>query len=385
MKKPIKKTWVIASALTIGMAVLTPLQAGATSVEPTNGVTVQIEQQITGTIKSISDDGMYLKGRDGKNYYISFYKFSEEQHVKMNLVEGQEITVEGNVVEDYSDFYTFEVYKKELPKGVTNEELTKLEKMFNEVKKLEKEASKAEENKAFEEAEKKYEEIRKIYSDMNKITNPYYLANWQPQPFEEYIENYGFSEKNIVIAESDKKQLKVIYEEWVKLEKDGQEEKANNKYDEFSKILQPYFDELYPPQPFEDFMERLDLDIPTETLAKLKPIYEDAQKAEKVENYELSEKLWSEFSDIIDQFIKPEPFEEYIANYDDFEISATDKKQLKQLYEEALKLDKKEEQEKIRENWEAFHNILDTYFKANKEVLISPSKVIVNGQEYLLQ
>ncbi|MGE7674201.1 hypothetical protein ACQKMV_11560 [Lysinibacillus sp. NPDC094403] len=384
MKKPIKKTWMIASALTIGMAVLTPLQAGATSVEPTNGVTVQIEQQITGAIKSISDDGMYLKGRDGKNYYISFYKFSEEQRLKMNLVEGQEITVEGNVVEDYSDFYTFEVYKKELPKGVTNEELTKLEKMFNEVKKLEKEASKAEENKAFEEAEKKYEEIRKIYSDMNKITNPYYLANWQPQPFEEYIENYGFSEKNIVIAESDKKQLKVIYEEWVKLEKDGQEEKSNNKYDEFSKILQPYFDELYPPQPFEDFMERLDLDIPTETLAILKPIYEDAQKAEKVENYELSEKLWSEFSNIIDQFVKPEPFEEYIANYD-FEISDTDKKQLKQLYEEALKLDKKEEQEKIRENWEAFHNILDTYFKANKEVLISPSKVIVNGQEYLLQ
>lgn len=79
MKKPIKKTWMIASALTIGMAVLTPLQAGATAVEPTNGVTVQIEQQVTGTIQGISDDGLFLKGRDGKNYYINFYKFSEEQ------------------------------------------------------------------------------------------------------------------------------------------------------------------------------------------------------------------------------------------------------------------------------------------------------------------
>ncbi|MFJ7916243.1 MULTISPECIES: hypothetical protein [unclassified Lysinibacillus] len=113
MKKPIKKTWMIASALTIGMAVLTPLQAAATAVEPTNDVTVQIEQQISGTIKDINGDGINLKGKDGKNYYISFNKFSEEQLANLNLVEGHEITVEGNVVEDYSDFYTFEVYIKE--------------------------------------------------------------------------------------------------------------------------------------------------------------------------------------------------------------------------------------------------------------------------------
>ncbi|MFJ8102954.1 hypothetical protein [Lysinibacillus sp. NPDC096212] len=384
MKEPIKKTWMIASALTIGMAVLTPLQAGATAVEPTNGVTVQIEQQVTGTIKSISDDGMYLKDRDGKNYYISFYKFSEEQLDKMNLVEGQEITVEGSVVEYYSDFYTFEAYKKDLPKEVTNEELTKLEKMFNEVKKLEKVAFKAMENKAFEEADKIYEEISEISRDMRKITNPYYIANWQPIPFEEYIENLGFSEKNIVIEENDKKQLKVIYEEWVKLEKDGQEENAYGKYDELHKILEPYIAELYPPQTFEEYMEGKEFDIPAETLVKLKTIYEDAQKAEKAKNDELAEKTWNEFYEIIDQFFKPQPFEEYMADFD-FKVSEADSKQLKQLYEEAIKLDKKEEAEKIRENWEAFHIILEPYFKANKEILISPSKLTVNGQDYLPQ
>lgn len=68
MKKTSKKSWMIASALTIGMAVLTPLQAGATSVEPTNGVTVQIEQQITGTIKSFNGVGIGIKGINGKNY-----------------------------------------------------------------------------------------------------------------------------------------------------------------------------------------------------------------------------------------------------------------------------------------------------------------------------
>jgi len=381
MKKPIKKTWMIASALTIGMAVLTPLQAGATSVEPTNGVTVQIEQQITGTIKGIYGDGIDLKGRDGKNYYISFYKFSDEQIEKMNFVEGQEITVEGSVAEDYLDFFTFEAYKKGLPKEVTEEELTKLEKLFIEMKKLQKELSK---EMTEEELEKKFEEIDKIHQDMYKITKPYILANWEPQTFEEYIGDYGFSEKNIVIAEHDKKQLKATYEEWVKLEKDGQEEQANEKMDEFYEILQPYLDELYPPQTFEEYMEDMELDIPAETLVKLKNIYEDVRKAEKDDNPELFDKLFGEFYDIINQFIKPQTFEEYMADFE-FEVNEADSKQLKQLYEEILKLDNKEEQAKIDEKWEAFHNILEPYFKANKEILISASKVTINGQEYLPQ
>ncbi|MGE7674202.1 hypothetical protein ACQKMV_11565 [Lysinibacillus sp. NPDC094403] len=382
MKKPIKKTWMIASALTIGMAVLTPLQAGATSVEPTNGATVQIEQQITGTIKNIYGDGMDLKSRDGKNYYISFYKFSEEQLEKMNLVEGQEITVEGSVAEDYSDFNTFEVYKRNLPKEVTVEDLTKLEKMFNELKKLEKEASKVTDNE--EMLEKIYEKMNAVYTDMSKITKPYFLAIWEPQTFEEYLKEFGFSEKNIVIAEKDKKDLKAIYEEWVKLEKADQEEKSNEKMDEFYKILQPYLEELYPPQTFEEYMEDMKLDIPAETLAKLKNIYKDAQKADKDDKAELSEKLWGEFYEILDQFIKPQTFEEFMADFD-FKVSEADSKQLKQLYEEILKLDKKEEQAKIEEKWDAFHNILEPYYKANKEILISVSKVIINGKEYLPQ
>jgi len=384
MKTPIKKSWMIASALTIGMAVLTPLQAGATSVEPTTDVTVQIEQQITGTIKSIHGDGIELKGRDGKNYYISFYKFSEEQLEQMNLVEGQEITVEGGVVEDYSDFYTFEVFKKYLPKGVPNEELTKLEKMFSEVKKLEKEASKSIANKEMEEAEKKFEEMNKIYEEMYKITKPYYIASWQPQPFEEMLEEYGFSEKNIVIAENDKKELKTIYEELVKLTKDGQEEKSTEKMQAFNKILQPYLDELYPPETFEEYIEGFNLDISAENLAKLKTIYEDVRKAEKDDNSELLSKLWEEFYDTLDQFIIPPTFEEYMSNFE-FKVNKADNKQLKQLYDEILKLDNKEDSAKLEEKWEAFHNILEPYFEANRDILISASKLSINGQEYLPQ
>ncbi|WP_374967106.1 hypothetical protein [Lysinibacillus sp. RS5] len=388
MNKPIKKTWMLASALTIGMAVLTPLSAGAEEIKTTDSsssITVQLEHKITGTIKDIYGDGMNLKGNDGKNYFISFYKFPAEQLEKMNLVEGQEISVEGSVVESYSDFYTFEVFKKELPKEVTKEDLTKLEKMFNDIKKLEKEVSAEIEKEATEEEiEKKYEEIEKIHEEMYKIAKPYILANWQPQTFEEYIEDFGFKEKNIVIKENDITQLKPIYAEWVKLQKNGDDEKATEKMDEFYKILQPYLDELYPPQTFEEYMEGWELDIPTETLAKLKTIYENAQKAEKEEDVELSEKLWEEFHQLIIPFIKPVTFEEYMSDFE-FEISEADQKQLKSLYEEALALDKKEDVEKAQEKWEAFYKILDPYFEANKDTLISASKVTINGQEYLAQ
>ncbi|MFJ7889230.1 hypothetical protein ACIQYL_14200 [Lysinibacillus xylanilyticus] len=383
MKKTSKKSWIIASALTIGMAVLTPLQAGATSVEPTNGVTVQIQQQITGTIKSFNGVGVGIKGRDGKNYYVSFSKFSDEQVKQMRkiIVEGQEITVEGGIVEHYADFYTFEDYKKELPKNIPNEELKKLEKMFSEVKKLEKEASKTKDKK---ESEKKYEEFHKLWEEMFQITKPYILANWQPQPFNVFLEYYyEFSENNIVIAENDKKKLKDIYEEWVKLEKDGQEEKSEEKMKEFKKVLRPYLDELNPPETFEKYIEGVNLEISAKDLAKLKTIYEDSQKAERDENYELYNKLSLEFYNILNQFIIPQTFEEYMSSRYEFKVNKADSKQLKQLYEEILKLDEKEDSTKVEEKWGAFDNILEPYLEANKEILISASKLTINGQEYL--
>ncbi|MGE7943105.1 hypothetical protein ACQKNB_13545 [Lysinibacillus xylanilyticus] len=388
MNKPIKRTWMLASALTLGMAVLTPLSAGAEEIKTTDSnssITVQLEQKITGTVKDFSWDGINLKGNDGKNYYIGLDKFSSEQLEKMKFIEGQEISVEGNVLESFSDFYTFDVYKKGLPKEVTKEDLTKLEKMFNEIKKLEKEVSAEIEKEATEEEiEKKYEEIEKIHEEMNKITKPYILANWQPQTFEEFIQDYEFKENNIVIKENDITQLKAVYAEWVKLYKNGDEEKASEKLDEFYKILQPYLEELYPPQTFEEFMEGMELDIPTETLAKLKTIYENILKAYKEENMELSEKLWGEFDQIIRVFIKPVTFEEYMSDFE-FEISEADKKQLKPLYEEASALDKKEDYEKAQEKWDAFYKILEPYFEANKDTLIAASKVTINGQEYLAQ
>ncbi len=76
--------------------------------------------------------------------------------------------------------------------------------MFNEMKKLEKEINE-DNDYSVEEIEKKFEEMDKIYAEMFKIEKPYVLANWLPKPFDEYIEDYGFNESNIVIKENDKK------------------------------------------------------------------------------------------------------------------------------------------------------------------------------------
>lgn len=367
MKKPAKKTWLLASALTLGMAVLTPLQAGATAVDTTNNVTIQIEQKITGTIKYFDGSSITLKGTDGKNYYIGLHNFSDKQIEQLKLAEGQEILVEGSIVKDYSDFFTFAVYKKSLPKEVTKEELVQLEKLFSDMKKAEKEEN--------------YEEMERIYVAMDNITRPYELANWQPEPFEEFINEAAFAEKNIVIKAQDKEQLKTLYSNWIKYVKENKTDEASENIDKIFTILEPYYQELYPPLTFEEYMADMNVDLTKEELAKLKTLYEEAQKAEKDKDEELAMKKWDEFYEILRPHFKPVPFEEYMADIE-FSISNADYAKLKQHYEEAVALEQKGEDEKAGEQWEAFYKVLDPYYEANREILISPSKLTFNGQDF---
>ncbi|MFW7187106.1 hypothetical protein [Lysinibacillus sp. BNK-21] len=367
MKKPAKKTWLLASALTLGMAVLTPLQAGATAVDTTNNVTIQIEQKITGTIKYFDGGSITLKGTDGKNYYIGLHNFSDKQIEQLKLAEGQEILVEGSIVKDYSDFFTFAVYKKSLPKEVTKEELVQLEKLFSDMKKAEKVEN--------------YEEMERIYEAMDNITRPYELANWQPEPFEEFINEAAFAEKNIVIKAQDKEQLKTLYSNWIKYVKENKTDEASANIDKIFTILEPYYQELYPPLTFEEYMADMNVDLTKEELAKLKTLYEEAQKAEKDKDEELAMKKWDEFYEILRPHFKPVPFEEYMADIE-FSISNADYAKLKQHYEEAVALEQKGEDEKAGEQWEAFYKVLDPYYEANREILISPSKLTFNGQDF---
>ena len=76
--------------------------------------------------------------------------------------------------------------------------------------------------------------------------------------------------------------MKDIYQQWIKLEKSSKEEKAQEKFDEFIKVLQPYLDALNPPLTFEEYITDLELDIPAEAMSKLKTLYNDAKKLIKI-------------------------------------------------------------------------------------------------------
>ena len=58
-------------------------------------------------------------------------------------------------------------------------------------------------------------------------------------------------------------------------------------------------------------------------------------------------------------------------------------KTIKKLYEEATALDKAGDDEKSNGKWVAIDKILDPYYKANKEILISASKISISGKIYL--
>ncbi len=173
------------------------------------------------------------------------------------------------------------------------------------------------------------------------------------------------------------------------MKKSGDEEKANDKYEEFYKILEPYVDELNALETLEKFMDSYKkamefLDIPAETLVKLKALQGDLQKALKDKNDELYDKLHEEFYGILNQFEKPQTFEEYMADFE-YKVSEADSKKLKQLYEEYQALDKKRRTRKRRRNMGSFLQYFSPYRTANKEILISGSKITINGQDYLPQ
>ncbi len=350
------------------MTVLTPIYVGAAPVETTNNAIIQLEQTITGTIQYFDEESIMLKGTDGKNYFIGLYKFSDKQIKQWSLAEGQEITVEGSIVEDYLDFLTFDVYKKSLPEGVTAEELVQLEKLFHDLKKAAKEDN--------------YEEMEKAWEQIDHIIRPYELANWEPESFEEFINEAEFTEKNVVIKEQDRKQLETLYKEYIKLAKEDKTEEASEILDTFYTILAPYFDELYPPLTFEEYMTDLEIEVPEEELANLKAIYEEALKADTDKNEELSTKLWEQFYQTLNAYIKPVPFEEYIADME-FDIREDDYTKLQQYYEEAIALSQSGEDEKADEKWTAFYNILEPYYEANRAILISASKLTLNGKDLL--
>ena len=53
-----------------------------------------------------------------------------------------------------------------------------------------------------------------IWTQINKITNPYFLANWEPEPFDVYLDMFEYP-----LTKDESVKLEELYNQWVSLEK----------------------------------------------------------------------------------------------------------------------------------------------------------------------
>lgn len=354
------KMFIIASALTLGLGIFTPFSANA-SIQTTE-MTIQVEELIKGTVIDMWREGMTIKAEDGKRYHVGLQLFSDEQFEAMNISPGSVVQVEGKTLESFSDFYTFDVYKKGLPKGVTEEEIKKLETLFNEMKQLEK--------------EEKWEESSVIWQEIDKIVNPYYLAEWEPEPFETYIGwyEYDFSSEDLIKMER-------LYNESMTLIKSGDSEVADKKMEEFYSIISDY----YVPPTFDEYLAGSNITLSEADYPVIKKLYDEATEAGQAENYELSGEKWQELDKLMRPYYRaaypPPTFEEQMSYYD-FEVSEQDLAKLKEIYAAIIALEDMYNDEEAFQHWEAFNKIMEPYFKLNESIPFRASQVVINGETF---
>lgn len=402
VKKTTKKPLVLASALILGMTAFAPLQAGAAEKVEKPAYEIQIEDQLKGQILFNHGYEVYVKGEDGKQYRIGLYDFTQEQIEQMNLSEGADIIVEGKLLESDEYFNSFEVYKKQLPEEISNEDLAKLEALLKEANEIKKvlfsEEKVAIEEKTEEEEnatkvvvdlnEEKWDRLNEIWEEMYEIEKVYYPEE-EPETFEEYMAYYDeILEKNI--SSEDLVKLEALYGDYLKFLENDEDEQAWEKIDEFHEVLKPYLD-IPGQQTLKEFIEMMELEVSDEDLETLKPLYEDAVAAEEAasrnsdEDWELVNEKWG----LVFEFLHPhmmearvsKPFAEFITDFE-FEIKEEDLATLETIYGEINKLTADKDYEGAEDKWDEFYEALDPYFEYFRDLPFRAYQVEINGKVF---
>src|SRR5699024_10156535 len=132
---------VLAAALVTGVAVFPPIPDGVAAEVKKQVSETQLEQQqvngkvlthanyevlISGEVLTYVNYVLFNNRKDGKRYCVSLHDFTDEQIIDMRLKEGAEIVVKGKVLDSEAFFDSFEAYKRQLPKEITNDDLAKV-------------------------------------------------------------------------------------------------------------------------------------------------------------------------------------------------------------------------------------------------------------------
>lgn len=360
MSREKQRMLVLSIALALGIGGVMPSYTSA-AVEQT-GSHFQIGQIVKGTVVENWGNEIIVKGDSGERYHVGLHTFTEEKIQAMNFSVGALVQIEGEVLESIADFYSFDYFVKNLPLGVTKDEINKLELLYNEVMTLEK--------------DELWEEAGELWVQINRITNPYYLANWEPEPFDVYISMFEYP-----FTANDLLQMEELYYQWVSLAKSGAEIESGVKLDQFFEIVNTYYVE----PTFEEYIIDLGTTISKTDFPVIKKLYEDARQASSDGDDQLAMDKWEAFDSVMRPYYRaanPMPtFDEQMAYYD-FEVSKEDLSKLQKIYTGIIDLELNGKYDEVDSQWESFYSILEPYFSMNVNIPFRATQVIINGETF---
>lgn len=355
-----KNSFLITIAFVLGFGLLMPFSTYA-SLEITES-NDQVGQLIKGTIVENWGSELIVLGEKGESYHVGLHTFTDEQLQSMNLSVGALLEIKGEVLESVSDFYTFQVYVKWLPVGVTEHELVEIEHLYKQAQ-------------AFDKQEL-WEESSEIWGKIDKITQPYYLVNWEPEPFEEYIRYFEYP-----FTSEDQVQLEKLYSEWIALVKSGEDEASYTKMEQFDKIVNSYYVE----PTFEEYISGSELVISEVDFPIIKQLYEDAIQTNYDEDFEQAMEKWEAFDLAMRPYYLiayPMPtFEEQISFYD-YEISDKDYVKLEEIYAQIVEQEESAQYESLDDLWMEFYSILDSYYTVDISIPFRADQIVINNESF---
>lgn len=162
----------------------------------------------------------------------TIYQESVALIIEGNYLAGQERMSEFYQVIDqyYQDYYvrpTFAEYIEQIEFEFSAADLAELERLYDEIDQLEQSGEKA--------------GIDDLWHEFHLIIEEYYLTNYEPPTFEDFISQHEFS-----ISDSDIEKLRPLYEQIIQLEKDRKWEESSAVWEQIHEVLTPYYEFLKP-------------------------------------------------------------------------------------------------------------------------------------------
>lgn len=130
----------------------------------------------------------------------------------------------------YQDNYvrpSFAEYMGEMEFEISADDLAELERLYNQIGELEQSEDTT--------------ELEQLWQEFHGILEGYYLANYEPVPFEEFISYHEFT-----ISDSDLEKIKPLYEQVIQFEKEGNWEESGAVWEKIYEVLNPYYELLAP-------------------------------------------------------------------------------------------------------------------------------------------